>query len=140
MMLAYFVFVVLFVGTFSAQVTIQVLSGPEAAAGQEPSCADGIRALMTAVDRAREQSYRTALAEYEAIGAFERALQPEWSTLGHVRQACEQSPALQDTLEAVEQWRYAEERAVRRDAHQVVGYRRKVREMAERHLAAAPMP
>jgi hypothetical protein len=130
--------------TASVQVVRQIfVAGPKS---PYPTCRDGLRALASAVERARraaadqdapgepsEPSFTGD--EDEALGRFRAALDPEWQHRDGVAATCRGSRNDERALDAIERLRYAEEHAVRREAGDLAPLRRRVRAILDTDLA-----
>jgi hypothetical protein len=81
------------------------------------------------VERARTAASVTD-GEDAALDRFRRALQPDWDDRDHIEELCQPSPSSMAALDAIEQLRYAEEHAVRREAAELAPLRRRVQAMA----------
>jgi hypothetical protein len=80
-----------------------------------PSCREGLRGLLAAVDRAREEGLRSSDGELRSVARFRAALSPEWGSRGALTRLCGSSQELK-MLNTVDGLRYAEEHAVRYEA------------------------
>jgi hypothetical protein len=132
----YWTIVVLFSLVPAVQVTQQVLFDP-APAAPYPTCHDGLRALFSAVTRAREVAAGSEGDENRALSLFRKALEPEWKYRDGVAALCQASGAnVRDagTLDAIERLRYAEEHAVRREAGELAPLRKKVQTIVDHEL------
>ena len=84
---------------------------------------------MAAIERARKAGSSTD-GEDAALADFRRALRPEWDDRDHIDDLCRPSPSSMAALDAIEQLRYAEEHAVRREASELAPLRRRVQAIA----------
>jgi hypothetical protein len=110
------------------------LYGPRPA-GPPVACKPGLRALVSALDRARDAAAASGDQDEDAaLATFRGALGPEWTTEDTVARACKSDPRLAADLDVVQRLRYAEERAVRRDAAELAPLRLRVRGIVERGL------
>lgn len=105
----------------SVQILRAVFAPPGAGPWGEPgpgACRMGVRALLAGVDRARGQAAARGEGEREALAAFRRALEPEWSHAADIAASCRRGRdvAALTAFRQVELLRYAEERAVRYEA------------------------
>jgi hypothetical protein len=113
---------------------IRFAMGPPSAQNQIPpgeNCRDGVRRLLDSVETVRDASAKRSLPEREALRRFRSDIQESWASFGSVRALCQQAedkPALL-ALRSIELLRYAEERAVRWGAVDLVRYRRKTPEL-----------
>jgi len=115
----------------SVQILLAVFSPPNA--GEKTECRAGVQALLTGVSRARGQAAARGEGEREALAAFRRALEPEWSSAPTIRNACRKQND-RDALAAfrqVELLRYAEEQAVRYEALDLSLLRRRAPALVE---------
>ena len=119
----------------TVQVSQQVFLVPKHAS-PFPTCHDGLRALATAVVRARDSAPGTD-GEDAAIERFRKALDPDWGYRDGIAASCKGSPKDEGALDAIERLRYAEEHAVRREAGDLAPLRRGVQAIVEKDLAAA---
>lgn len=137
------------VATASAvQVTRQVLFDPcpgglscpgPAPAVSFKTCRDGLLALHTAVERARQAAAGTD-GEDAALARFRTALTPEWGFRDDVAAACRGKAEDEGALDAIERLRYAEEHAVRREAGELAPLRRRVEAIVDRELSRPGTP
>ncbi len=117
----------------AVQITYQVLFEPEPKAPYA-TCHEGLRALFSAVTRAREAAAGSGGDEDTALSRFRTALQPEWTYRDGVAFRCRASARDAGTLDAIERLRYAEEHAVRREAGELAPLRRSVQAIVDREL------
>lgn len=129
----YYGMVVLFSLFPAVQITRQVLLAP-APQGPYPTCHDGLRALFSAVTRAREAAAGSGGDEDTALSLFREKLEPEWRYRDGVAARCLDSAKDAGALDAIERLRYAEEHAVRREAGELAPLRRKVQAIVDREL------
>jgi hypothetical protein len=134
----YFCFVVLVVIACLANL-LRKVTAPDAR-DDTVRCAPDIEGLMSAVERARAAACKTELDEDEAVSAFHSALSPEWDRWTAIRRACSESPALRETLDAIQYLRYAEENTVRRESSELASLRRRARELLDRNVREASWP
>ena len=122
----------------AVQITQQVFFVP---AGKLPfaSCHEGLRALFSAVERARAEAAGSD-GEDAALDRYRRALAPEWGYRDGVAASCQGSPKDERALDAIERLRYAEEHAVRREAGELAPLRRSVRAIIDGELAPPGHP
>ena len=139
---AYVLFYSIAVG-ISAAGAIQIFSqafarhgAPESAAS---TCEEGLSRLASAVARARKAASATD-GEDAALGDFRKTLRPEWDDRDHVEDLCRSSPSSMAALDAIEQLRYAEEHAVRREAAELAPLRRRVQSIIPQGEAADSPP
>lgn len=111
------------------QVVAQAFRRHEAAEGGATSCKEGLAGLAAAVDRARSAASATD-GEDAALDRFRGALRPEWDDRDHIEDLCQSSPQAMAALDAIEQLRYAEEHAARREAAELAPLRRRVQALA----------
>ena len=106
-----------FVAGFTLLWPCQILSQVFGAAGApEPECRKALLDLLAAVERARVEAVE-ADEEREALSRFRRTLEPAWSARASLDAACADDAAARRALPEVDEFRYAEEHAVRRDFH-----------------------
>jgi len=120
-----------------AQVFVQAFQRHESPEIQVKSCSDGLARLAAAVERARTAASVTD-GEDAALDRFRRALQPDWDDRDHIEDLCQSSPSSMAALDAIEQLRYAEEHAVRREAAELAPLRRRVQAIAPQWAPASP--
>lgn len=116
------------------QVFIQAFRRHEAPEIHVTSCADGLARLSAALERARQAGSSTD-GEDAALADFRRSLRPDWDDRDHIEDLCRPFPASMAALDAIEQLRYAEEHAVRREASELAPLRRRVQAIAPRNPA-----
>jgi hypothetical protein len=80
-----------------------------------PSCRAGLRQLLAAIERAKQQSLRTEGGELPSVARFRAALLPEWASRGALTGLCQRGEESK-MLKTVIGLRYAEEHAVRYEA------------------------
>lgn len=112
-----------------AQVFVQAFERHDAPSVQVGSCNEGLARLAAAVERARSAASATD-GEDAALDRFRRALQPDWDDRDHIEDLCQSSPSSMAALDAIEQLRYAEEHAARREAAELAPLRRRVQAIA----------
>jgi len=132
---------VLFVGASAFQIIPAVFGWgatplPAAPPGSpERTCADGIRALARALDRASASNTRAqgraedrgASVDRDAVlGAFEASLAPEWTDTGTLERACAQSEPGSDAWAALLRLRRGHEELVLRDREDLSALRHDV--------------
>lgn len=143
-MIGYFVLVVVVIGICTVQVTTQAIGRLGGTHSDAPiECAQGIRSLAVAVERARSAAAASHEGESEAVALFRASREPEWARRGDVERACKGDPARLETLDAVIHLGFAEEHAVRRDAVELSKIRSKAANLVRMHLPpfpSAPVP
>jgi hypothetical protein len=117
------------------QVFAQAFERREAPEIHVKSCPDGLARLAAAVERARTAASVTD-GEDAALDRFRRALQPDWDDRDHIEDLCQSSPSSMAALDAIEQLRYAEEHAVRREAAELAPLRRRVQALSPQWASA----
>ena len=121
----YYIAAVFVAGVGSVQVFMQAFQRREAPELSITTCADGLARLKSAVDRARRVASGTD-GEDAALADFRKALAPEWDDRDHIEDLCRPQASSMAALDAIEQLRYAEEHAVRREAAELAPLRRRV--------------
>lgn len=121
----------------AVQVTWQVLFEP-APPSPYPTCHDGLRALWSALVRARDAAAHTEAGEDAALARFRDALSPEWQHRDGIAARCASSAKDRGALDAIERLRYAEEHAVRREAGELAPLRRRVQAIVDGELGPSP--
>jgi hypothetical protein len=124
-MILYYTVVALVGGAAAVQITRQVMFEP-GPPSHYTTCHEGLRALFSAVARARDLAARSEGDEDTALTRFRTGLAPEWGLRDAVAAQCRPSTKDAATLDAIERLRYAEEHAVRREAGELAPLRRKV--------------
>lgn len=119
--------VALLTAVFSVQIIQQAWS--TGSSPTSPGCHDGLRSLLISLERARQSAARHT-GELEAVAAFRAELAEVWETEGQLRSACASEPRAVDLLGRINALRYAEEQAVRRDAHELARARLHVQQLA----------
>lgn len=122
-----------------SQVVVQAFQRHEAPALGVVSCDDGLARLTSAVERARKAASAID-GEDAALADFRNALRPDWDDRDHIEDLCRLSPSSMAALDAIEQLRYAEEHAVRREAAELAPLRRQVQSIAPRAPAPPAAP
>ncbi len=117
------------------QVFVQAFQRREAPEIHVKFCTEGLARLAAAVERARTAASVTD-GEDAALDRFRRALQPDWDDRDHIEDLCQASPSSMAALDAIEQLRYAEEHAVRREAAELAPLRRRVQAIAPQWASA----
>jgi hypothetical protein len=107
-------------------------------AGPAPACREGLRGLANAVQRARSLAAQTR-GERAALERFRSALTPEWGTRGAMEASCKDDKKARRMLRELDQLRYAEEHAVRYEAGDLSGRRRRVQSLMQ-ELGVLPAP
>ncbi|MCL2448793.1 MAG: hypothetical protein FWD17_07600 [Polyangiaceae bacterium] len=114
---------VLFIGSSAWQLVRALFFGnagapPAATAVLDPACADGLRRLASALDRAAASvaapPSQSAMAQPEdAVALFRRDLSPEWDREGAVKQACATGARGEEAWASLTRLRSAHEQLVR---------------------------
>ncbi|MBK8256643.1 MAG: hypothetical protein IPK82_28725 [Polyangiaceae bacterium] len=112
-----------------AQVFVQAFSHRAAPQLNIQSCDEGLGRLSAAVSRAREAASGTE-GEDSALERYRQALRPDWDDRDHIEDLCRSNPQKMAVLDAIEQLRYAEEHAARREAAELAPLRRRVQAIA----------
>jgi hypothetical protein len=121
------------------QVFMQALERRESPQVQVGACPEGLSRLVSAIERARAAASLTQ-GEDAALADFRKALRTEWDDRDHIEDLCRPSPTSMAALDAIEQLRYAEEHAVRREAADLAPLRRRVQAIAPRELGPPADP
>ena len=100
-----------FVGICSVQI-LAVVWFPEEPANAA-TCREGLRGLVTALDRARSAAAQESKGEQAALETFRRGLLPEWGERPGLERRCGTDAQARKLLRELDQLRYAEEHAVR---------------------------
>lgn len=116
------------ISTFTAVCTVQILIQVFATEPIPPGleCRPAVKALLTAVRRARGAAAAQVGNERVALSRFRGALGPEWDVRRALDTVCRDDPAALGALKKLDQLRYAEEHAVRYEAVGLAGLRRRV--------------
>ena len=139
-MIAYFAFVVVVCVVSVVEVTLQAFARPHGNVNDSVKCAEGIAALARAVERGLVAVSDDTLTEFEAVDKYRNALEPDWSTRGSVRAACEGDEGKLEALDAVVHMGFAEEHTVRHNAFEVAPFRLRARELLKRELPGTALP
>lgn len=99
-------------------------------------CAEGQRSLVDSVRRARLAAAAETGGERVALARFRGELQGAWRLRGAIGDACASDPAALRALAEIDRLRFAEEHAVRYEAVDLAGRRRRVRALD----SALPQP
>ncbi|MCA9633492.1 MAG: hypothetical protein H6718_33855 [Polyangiaceae bacterium] len=130
------------VAGFTAVCTVQILATvwfpPEAEVAK--SCREGLHDLISGVRSARRAAAEETGGEREAVTRFRQALGPGWERRPSVSRLCEGDPEALKALKLVDQLRYAEEHAVRNEAGDLAGLRRRVKALEGTLKPAQPGP
>jgi hypothetical protein len=116
-------------GVWSTQIILQVWFRDEG--GASPPCREGLRGLISALERAREAA-ATPGEERERVRRFRAALAPEWEADSALEKSCRNDAELSRALDEIRALRYEEEQAVRNPAAELAAKRRRVQSVAER--------
>jgi hypothetical protein len=116
-------------GVWSTQIILQVWFRD--VGGTAPPCREGLRGLISALERAREAASSPA-EERERVRRFRAALAPEWQADSALGQSCGSDGELSRALDEIRALRYEEEQAVRNPAAELSAKRRRVQVVAER--------
>src|SRR5215204_4355580 len=103
------VIVTVITGVWSTQIILQVWFRPDAT--QAPACLEGLKGLISALDRAREAA-ATPAEERQRVRQFRAALLPEWDADSALEQSCRDQAELSRALDEIRALRYEEEQAV----------------------------
>jgi len=131
--IGYFCVVCLVIGISITQVARQVYATPSEAPAVR--CSDELVLLMNAVERAKTRAHASQGPADQDLPTFRADLRPEWDKVESLRKACSRAPHAQ-ALDAIEQLRYAEEHAVRRDSFELTDRRRQARLTLDQSLQA----
>jgi hypothetical protein len=131
--IGYFCLVTVVIAISISQVARQVYAEP----AQVPAvrCSEELVRLMSAIDRATTKAQGSLGPAQDVLPQFRSDLSPEWDRLEPLRKACSNEPHAQ-ALDAIEQLRYAEEHAVRRDSFELTDRRKQARLMLDQSLQA----
>lgn len=113
-----------FVLICSVQIMYQGFSEPHGAA--LVNCHDGIRTLVNAVREARAASSRGDLDERTALRRFREVVVPAWTNRAELAQKCNNDSWAARAVQAVDEWRWAEENAVRYESVDLAPSRRRI--------------
>jgi hypothetical protein len=116
---------------FSVQIILQAWD--PGALEPNAQCHEGLRTLLSALDRARQSAAKHS-AELEAVAAFRAELTGTWDAQGALATLCAKEPQAARLLREIHALRYAEEQAVRRDAHELSRTRLDVQQLASKLL------
>jgi hypothetical protein len=116
-------------GVWSTQIILQVWAPQQAS--EAPACREGLKGMISALDRAREAA-ATPAEERERIRRFRAALVPEWNADASLHRSCRDDAELSHALDEIRALRYEEEQAVRNPAAELAAKRRRGKEVAER--------
>lgn len=130
--------IIAFVGVCTVQILRQVFSPP--VLPTEIGCHEGIHRLIAAVRRARAAAGKVTRGERQALARFRSELEPEWSTRSALSGICRNDRAAKRALTVVDQYRYAEEHAVRYESAGLTHLRQKIRRIEAEFPAQAPSP
>jgi hypothetical protein len=121
----------LLVSAFTAFCTVEIITQAWAEPANPPnvSCRDGLRGLLTALDRARAVAGREGHDTRDAVFSFRAALAPQWDHHESVRRRCATSQVTEKAYRQIAQLRFAEEHAVRYQASDLSEHRRRVNKM-----------
>lgn len=140
-MVGYFILVVAVTAIVTVEITTQVFQASNETQDCTSNncapidCAEGIRSLVTAIDRARNKISASDANESQAIAIFRASLNPEWQRRNDIERACKESEGYLETLDAVVQLGFAEEAAVRREAIEIASIRHQAAELIRLHLS-----
>jgi hypothetical protein len=123
----------------AVQIFSQAFRRHEAPEAQIRSCSEGLSRLSSAVARARRAASVTD-GEDAALDDFRKALLPDWDSRDQIEDLCRPSAASMADLDAIEQLRYAEEHAVRREAAELAPLRRRVQKAVPLEAEPAQNP
>jgi hypothetical protein len=101
-------------------------------------CREGLRRLISAVRRARDAAGRVTAGERDALGRFRSELEPEWSTRPALGRICRGDRVAERALRVIDEYRYAEEHAVRYESADLSHRRQQIRRI-EVLLCPGPM-
>lgn len=120
---------------FTAVCTVEILGQVwfQEVKSTKLDCRSGLLGLVQAVDRARTAVGKAPVSggPSAALAVFRSSLEPEWSDREAVALVCQQNPTTSKALKQIEQLRYAEEHAVRYEAHNLSRQRRLVQDLLE---------
>ncbi|MCA9630897.1 MAG: hypothetical protein KC766_24700 [Myxococcales bacterium] len=119
----------LLVGGFTLVCALQILAtvwfpAPGAAAS---SCRSGLQDLISGVRNAQRAAAEETGGEREAVTRFRQGLGPAWERRQSVQALCQGDKQALTALKLIDRLRYAEEHAVRYEAGDLAGLRRRVK-------------
>lgn len=119
----------LVVSGFTAVCTVQILATVWFPAKGDPAvnCRAGLQDLIVGVRNAQRAAAEETGGEREALASFRQVLGPAWERRESVEALCQGDPEALTALRLVDRLRYAEEHAVRYEASDVAGLRRRVK-------------
>lgn len=121
----------LFVVVCSAQILYQGFTASEAA--RAPQCKEGIHNLIVGVRKARQAAALEVQGERAAMARFRGALLAAWQARKTLEAQCQADSWAKAALRAVDEWRWAEENAVRYESVDLAPSRRRIQSI-EAHL------
>jgi len=133
-------FFALIVATFvivcSSQILYQGFRAPDAVAGLD--CRSELRNLIRDIRKARAAAEVEVLGERAAMAKFRTTVALTPTTLRAIENQCRTDPWARGALRAVDEWRWAEENAVRYESVDLAPSRRKIRTI-EASLGLQPL-
>ena len=122
---AFSIVIATFVGICSTQILYQGFHSP-AVVTITPTCREGVKQLVGSVRSARKAAASENLGERAAVERFRSALVPSWNSRSALIHTCQSDSWAVEALRLVEEWRWAEENAVRYESVDLAPSRRKI--------------
>jgi hypothetical protein len=95
------------------------------------NCRAHVAHLAASVRAAREAA-RSVADERVALRTFRDALEPRWQTRSQLAQICQDDTWALDAISAIDEWRWAEEIAIRYESEDLAPSRRKAQAIVTR--------
>jgi hypothetical protein len=132
-----------FVVVCSAQILYQGFRAPDARVNMD--CRGAVRQLIRDIRRARAAAELEVLGERAAMSKFRSAMTLSPTALRALENQCQHDLGAAEALRAVDEWRWAEENAVRYESVDLAPSRRRIRAIESNlglssPIAATPIP
>ncbi len=125
-----------FVGICSAQILYQGFHSPDSTAALD--CGQGIHRLISEIRQARAAAAVEVLGERAAMAKFRGALARDRDSRKSLERQCETDAWGKKALLAVDEWRWAEENAVRYESVDLAPSRRRIQSIESQLGLATP--
>jgi hypothetical protein len=132
----FFVILATFVVVCSAQILYQGFNAPDSASATD--CRRALRQLIHDIRKARAAAEVEVLGERAAMAKFRGAMTLSPTALRSIENQCRYDSWARSALQAVDEWRWAEENAVRYESVDLAPSRRKIQTI-ESTLGLSPL-
>jgi len=126
-----------FIVVCSVQILYQGFHAPEAHVNMD--CRGAVRQVIRDIRHARAAAELEVLGERAAMSKFRNAMTLSPTDLRALENLCRHEPGIAQALKAVDEWRWAEENAVRYESVDLAPSRRRIRAIESNLGLASPI-